>query len=371
MSQPLLSFNPARTIVRIDRGNRGGANTVRRTLVLSLHVRSASAAAFLLRGDGFNLLKLEQQLQGVLFGLQKSSYPWLWSVRLAARVRIDARLDGVRLQELSPHLMRDVEPLALDAAVKSGVLADDSTIHRRISNAVRDRPDMGSLVLYRESELIGPSVHYAHACGALARALAESGLLTDPAHMRVLDLFSGSGFSALIVTKRCPSAQVFCIDQWIPQNVSLVAANPHVVWLRTSAEAVLGIGNRDSVLEGRWDLVTMDPPHAALIGMIYQLLDAISARTGWLVIYQGHTSQNGRTKALEPVLLDRFSHVGLLRIDSEEIIVAGSTENSPNGRTGPRQSFGDILEVAVKILGDEGWEATWREWASASARATS
>jgi 16S rRNA G966 N2-methylase RsmD len=337
-----LGFVAALTIVRFDSGNRIASDQIRRTLVLTLVVRTPNAAAFLMRGDGYVLSKLEMLLEGVLLGLRAARNAWLWSVRLVQRIRInvefDFAIDAPALQSMAKALKRDVEALPMIN------VHSDSVIGRALTQAKSK-----TVIAFRETEMIGPSVQYGRTAASL---VAELGHREES--LQILDLFSGSGFSTWALKRARPEATVICVDASVNIRDSLVKGSRDVLWLRATVEELLGARGREGILSHSFDLVILDPPHAALLGMLFGgLIRTLAKRTKWLVIYQGHTSQSGRGRAALSAIKGFFRdrQIATIVVDSEEIVVCGPDEWETN--EGMR-TFETILESVGRALTTQG-----------------
>lgn len=318
-----LRFRPSDTIIRFDRGNRSSKDEIRQTLVLTLEVASAEALTFLMRGNGYVLSKLEMQLEGVRLGLLNARSPWLWSVRLAERIRINtdvvaAAIGPDKAGNLAKGLRQDVTAIPLSGIPSSSVIG------KALDEAGAQR-----VIAYRETEMIGPSVQYGRVAAALAAVLAR----TRDESLQVLDLFSGSGFSAWALKQECRTASLICVDSAVPFDQTLVSKQRDILWLCTSVEQVVGVGGHQGILSREYDLILMDPPHAALLDMLFGgLVEALLASSSWLLVYQGHTSQSGRGRALVTALTEfsrdpaRTRCVAIMIIDSEELVICGPPE---------------------------------------------
>jgi len=325
-----LRFRPADTIIRFDAGNRTKKGDIRRTLVLTIEVGSDDGAAFLMRGDGYVLLKLEYLLQGVLLGLVSSRDPWLWSVRLVDRIRLNPEFRStIDSDKLVEAMKRDVEAASIQDMEPSSVIG-------------RALKEVGAsmIVAYRETEMIGPSVQYGRAVASLAAYLAEG----RQESLQVLDLFSGSGFSARVLKDRCQNSMLICVDAAVAMDQSLVAARRDVLWLQTTVEQLFGEPRGKGILSRQFDLIALDPPHAALLSISFGgLLETLSKCTKWLVIYQGHTSQSGSGQAVSTAIRKFFpkNQAETVVVDSEEIVVCGPDEWDGGTR---RVRFADAIE---------------------------
>ena len=336
-----LRFDPSRTRIRIDQGNRSGKE--RATVVLRLLAENADAAAFLYAGNGYNLGKLERLLEGILLGLGSYQSAWLGSLRVPERLRIDVHMPvgigaalGDRLRTIP-----EVEPLSLARAIELGLLTHQSSIHSILS-AGRVTRDI-NLILYRESETIGPSVQFSWLVGALASEVAAS----LGREIQVLDLFAGSGLVAREILSKQRGARVYCVDAAITAEQAGSKSLSGVTWLRTHAHRVCG--GPDALLDMEFDLISMDPPHAAVFDLLYRavppnrtFIDQVAERAPWLVVYQGHVSQFGRARSLEQTLAVHYRCTALWTMGAETIMIAGPA-GIKNEDTGLSRTFGEIM----------------------------
>lgn len=88
------------------------------------------------------------------------------------------------------------------------------------------------------------------------------------------------------------------------------------------------------MISGPFDLIALDPPHAALLSMLFggllaKLVDTMTDDNTWLVIYQGHTSQSGRGETLVSAVQTLLKNHQVIKfiVNSEEIIVCGPARN--------------------------------------------
>lgn len=169
---PSLSFDPSRTRIVIDKSNKTGRP--RSTVVLRLDARTVDAAAFLYGSGGYNFVKLEQMLEGILIGMGSHRSIWLSSVRVPSRLRLDVHLPESIVDQLPGFLKAGsaVNRLRLEDALALGVLDTTSGIYKRLSS--EDLQNSAHLLVYCGSETIGPSIQYSMVVSALA---LELGLL--------------------------------------------------------------------------------------------------------------------------------------------------------------------------------------------------
>lgn len=322
-SAPSLSFDVSRTRILIELSNRTGELTY--TLVLRLLVKTPEAAAFLFKYEGYNLMKLERLLEGVLIGMGKQRSMWLGSLEVPSRLRLDTQISAEVLSNL-PQALEDfdeVHTIATAEALQKGILRENSSIARALTRFIP--PGRAGLIIYRGSETIGPSVPYALIAGAVAASLAFAKSGED---IEVLDIFSGSGLSAKTILSKQQNWRVFCVDLAISASQADMSEQKNVVWLKTDARHVLS--GDEGILNRKFDLACMDPPHNFLIELLFEtkgksgaLIDNVKRLAPWLIIYQGHASQLGRGVAIQAALTKRFEKVALWNIGPEVVILAG------------------------------------------------
>lgn len=314
-----LQFQSKNAKVLIERGNRSG-NT-RLTFLMSLGVLSERGAAFLLSHDGYNLQKLETLLLGVLLGLGVRKSTWLDILQIPTRLRIDTDFAPSLVGSLGQVVgaSAEVEVVPYSTAVECGLVRPESVIGKGLVQFYGR--DTGRVLIYRGSETIGPSVPYALVASALAAAVG----LHKGASVDVLDLFSGSGLSALAVLSRQSGWRVFCVDATVTREQAGLPGSPNVTWAHGDVFQCL------SSIDSSFDLVCADPPHSVLFEILLQprpplgvpLLDRISSLGRWLLVYPGHLSQWGRAVALSRLTRPRFEALRLWSVGSELLIVAG------------------------------------------------
>ena len=356
-----LNCDPSRTRIRIDQGNRSARE--RATVVLRLLAGDANAAAFLYAGNGYNLNKLERLLEGILLGLGSYQSAWLGSLRVPERLRIDVHMPSGIGAALGDRLrtVPEVEPVSLTRAIDLGLLTSQSSIHSILS-AGRVTRDI-NMILYRESETIGPSVQFAWLVGGLASEVGSS----LGRGIQVLDLFAGSGLVAREILSKQNTARVYCVDAAISALQASVKGLAGVTWLRT--EAHRACGGADALLDMEFDLISMDPPHAAVFDLLFRavspdrtFIDQVSHRAPWLVVYQGHVSQFGRARSLERTLAERYQCTALWTMGAETIMIAGPA-NIKNEDTGISRTFQEVMtaiEHGLHVQCDHyGWVVSW------------
>jgi hypothetical protein len=324
-SDPSLSFKCG---VRDEFPESNSTGQKRHTALMTLIVKGPKAAAFLFRSSGLNLQKLEKLLEGVLIGLAAGSNP-----NIPRRLRIDTEILEIGDHSF-PKRLQDPEVIAVpysDVAGKAFTLG--SVIDRALKP---DKP----LIVWCESETIGPSVQYAYAADGVADYLAEEKRKT-PKHradrsLEILDLFSGSGYCARRLAEHDKRWLVYCVDNTVGPREAVVREIENIIWLKMDASRV---GN-DRLLDQSFDLVCADPPHSNLfeiafceqnqIGRLQRqagLLKTIKEITDWFVLYPGHHSQAGRARALCRAIAAGGWRTGLVKMEPEVVIIASKCED--------------------------------------------
>jgi hypothetical protein len=319
---PALQVRPEEIRKLLAVGNRG--NELRHTLIVTVTAHTADAAAFLFLDGGYNLLKLERLLEGVLLGLRSLPSGWLELVEPPSRLRVDVSCPPEVARAL-PHVMRRTPKVAatdLAEATQAGAVAPESNV----AEALR-RFDTDRLIVRGQSETIGPSVPY-----ALLLATTASEVATAAGRCaRVQDLFAGSGLASLVVHHRQPGEPtIHAVDDSVSRREAVAADDASgLLWLRTDVCHVLG--GEHAILEERYDVTGMDPPHAALFDLVFDtagetdtsLLGRAAASCDWLVIYQGHVTQRGRADLLTPHLGACFARAACWQIGQELLLLCG------------------------------------------------
>ena len=358
---PALSIDPGRISQLLATGNRSGV--LRETCIVRVTARTPDAAQFLFAGGGYNLTKLENELQGVLHGLAEHRTAWLAGDELPGRLRVDVEFQEQALEEF-PRAMQEaaaVRLVATDAATDSGLLAPGSSMRHAVT-------DLGlpGVVVHHGSETIGPSVPYALLLSEAARIIADSSQRAPC----VLDLFAGSGTGMRSVLAVRPDARVHAVDATVAGLEQREHRRyPSALWLRADAIEVL----HGHPVDESYDLIGMDPPHAALFDLLLSrrdgltALEAASRRAPWLVLYQGHTTQSGRAWALAHHLREVYARVCAWTVGQELLLLAGpdtagelsfdrlvhSVEPGLRDRAG---SFGWQIEVGEPHpVGEDSW----------------
>jgi predicted RNA methylase len=317
---PSIYFEPKRTRILIYPSNKTG--DIRSTLVLTVLCKNIEAAAFLLKHQGYNFSKLESQLEGVLIGIGRPRSMWLGSLQPPTRLRIDIEFpsDLSRLDD-TLKTFEEVRSLSAEEASERRLITSQGNIFKAISgNDLKD----GKVIIYRSSEMIGPSVPYAKLAAALAWTLRE----IKRNRLDILDLFAGSGAVAKALLSKQQDWRIFCVDYAVTAEQVELDKYSDVIWFLTDVRSVLR--QKGSLIERKVDLVCMDPPHSALFDILFgkepddqNLLAFVQRRGPWLIVYQGHASQTGRGIALCKLLKGSFENVVLWKIGPEVMIVAG------------------------------------------------
>jgi hypothetical protein len=317
-----LYLDPLKARLLIETGNRSGV--LRYTLVLTVCVRTIAGAKFLFAHGSFNLQKLESQLMGFLGGISARRSTWLGLIELPSRLRIDTDIESNIVRNLHDILgsTREVGVVSYKEAIRRKMLNKGSIIETALLRSLG--AEKASLLVYRQSETIGPSVHYALASAAVAMAIGfEKGK-----SLEVLDLFSGSGLSARSIVSKQSECRVFCVDTTVTAAEAGVANQKNVIWYIGDAQTVL------EALDRRFDLICMDPPHQLLFDFLFvpqspssgTLIQNVSQRAPWLVLYPGHISQTDRCKSVHLVLKEYYDNIHAWNVGSERILVAGPLE---------------------------------------------
>lgn len=346
-------FDPTRMELLLDTSPRRDRR--RSTLVLHLWADTLEAAMFLFGENGYNSLKLEQLLEGALNGLKLGGAAWVGSHRLPSRVRVDVHLaDGVAASQLPELFTRhSTTTISRAKAFELGVIADASMIGRALT-----RLDVDHLVVYAESEMIGPSVPYAMIFTELCRHLARRRSTSAPpdARFEVLDLFAGSGVSCRSITSTVPNVHVLAVDAMISGSTVGVADDRQITWLRCDARSLFG---PTGLIDRRFDVVGMDPPHGMLIDLVFgtragaSLIEQVRAASDWLVMYVGHTTQVGRQRLLDQLVRQHFDEVGWLQAGQEMVLIAGPGHH---GDLPFARHLDELLTAAHSFLANSGWE---------------
>lgn len=355
---PKIQIKEDQIYVLVHRSSRTGA--LRATLTVPIEVTGSEATAFLFRDNGYNLLKAEHAVEGALIGLNLRRLTWLHpkdpetlNTYLPNRVRLDVRPKLLPRQTSKTFAQATVSLLAqgvtaLDKA--RGGVHDDSVIGRFLANRNLDK-----LVCYNETETIGPSV--AHALVLLAAAkcrpklrVAEGQNGTDSG---VLDLFSGSGVANRLLTEN--NIPITSVDWYVSaQDVGLQSGRGGL-WLRADARQVLDA--EAPILEQRFSVIAMDPPHAELMDLLFStkgkrsLAAACAERSHVLVLYQGHSTQAGRLGLLESGLLGAgWPLMTVIHVEEELIVVAAHSAEEVHFDT----FVSDIMREVQHAIETEG-----------------
>ncbi len=353
-----LEFVPSRCFILRDQGNR--SNEVRRTLVLTIRIASGDAGAFLFSRGGYNLMKLEHQLQGLLLGLREQR-SMSYGLEGISRLRVDTQFEGTSAAMLANSMREMPEVCALEVsdAVALGLLDRDSNVFKALKRT------NGRIVLYMGSETIGPSIPFALAVLELARLLDEVRTRVvskeEDRPIRVLDLFSGSGQTARYLNQLPRPPRVVAIDLNISADQVGLEDAEHVAWLQIDVQRALL--EDPPLLSTNFDIVCMDPPHSVLLDL---LLGSINSGTSctllnqqrvgfdWLVIYQGHVTQAGRSRVVVEGLKSTFKIIQVWQVGSE-MLVLGAPERW-RGEAGA-DLLGRVRAALAKAVEEYGWTA--------------
>ncbi len=335
-ASPTIRIDEESIYVLLHRSSR--TNRRRATLTVPIAAHGPNAVAFLFRENGYNLQKLERALEGALIGLRRRSLTWMQpeghgeaDSYLPTRVRLDVRPQAdaaERNASFAAKVRKALDADRMTTIKKSmGEVQEDSVIGRVLAKAHLDK-----LVCYNETETIGPSV--AHALALLSTATVAAGGLTGrerqlPGMHRsnVLDLFAGSGIANRILSAEKHS--VTSVDKFVPGSAVGLRTGSDGLWLRADARDVLDESN--PILDQRFDLIGLDPPHAELMDVLFSgrtrqsLVSACAGKSDLLVLYQGHTTQSGRLALLEAGLQGAgFPNVAVLQIEEELVVLAAT-----------------------------------------------
>ncbi|WP_433521617.1 hypothetical protein ACQPZ2_30505 [Nocardia pseudovaccinii] len=292
----------------------------RQTLTIPIHVRDASATAFLYRDNGYNLQKAERLMEGALIGLAQRQLDWLGGAKQPGRLRIDVRHE---VPDSRLEFTRDVQS-ALQKPRMSPISADTKYVSpESLIGRFLDLCDMRKLVCYNESETIGPSVAHALTLLAAARTVQDG-----KAGARVLDLFSGSGVANRLLSRF--GHQVTSVDKYVSAaSVEVSSEHGDGLWLRADARRVLD--DKEPIIEQTFDIIGLDPPHAELLELLFggserdSLVELCAKRADLMVMYQGHSTQLGRLGLVyEGLVAAGWIHVRILQVEEEIIVIAGS-----------------------------------------------
>ncbi|MEV6621284.1 hypothetical protein AB0M83_19110 [Amycolatopsis sp. NPDC051106] len=325
-------------------------NEKRKTLTVPVQVHSAEATAFLFRDGGYNLQKAEMLLEGAVTGLGKRRLLWLGNQSIPHRLRVDIRPPA--LGGDSGQYMAAVRA-ALSAPRMGTLLADDGYVSGdSVIGKFLEYCRMNSLVCFNESETIGPSVAHAMTLHAAAAAIKDG----TPGAM-VLDLFSGSGVANRLLSMH--SHSVISVDLYVAAGAVQVAPDGgDGLWLQTDARAVLK--HSSPLIEQKFDVIGLDPPHAELLDLLFgaaeqpSLVQLCAERSDWIVMYQGHTTQRGRLALVRAGLVQAgWPNVLVLQVE-EELIVLAATKNIDNERFLKLAShvMSDIRNFALRHIGE-------------------
>lgn len=349
---PKIRIDESSIYVLLHRSSR--TNNRRATLTVPVEAKGPDAVAFLFRENGYNLQKLERALEGALIGLRMRGLTWLqprgdaaMDTHLPKRVRLDVRPmpDEVRPGKFAEMVRKGLDRDRMAAIDKSlGDVHDESIIGRVLAKA-----GLNKLVCYNETETIGPSV--AHALALLSTAtVAEEWVRRGTkrggrgSRMNILDLFSGSGIANRLLTQE--QHTVTSVDKFVPARAVGLESGRDGLWLKADARDVLDELN--PILDQRFDLIGLDPPHAELMDVLFSgttrsLISACAKRSDLLVLYQGHSTQSGRLALLKSGLQDSgFPHVAVVQVEEELIVIAATPKL--------RGDFDRFVETVIEEL---------------------
>jgi hypothetical protein len=293
----------------------------RHTLTMPIRVYGPSAIAFLYMDGGYNSDKAERLLEGAMVGLSGRGVAWLGLPPQSGRLRLDIR----------PMLQADDDISAVRQALRApriksiaseGLVAAESVIGKVLSNVQLDR-----LVTIADSETIGPSI--AHALTLLA---AGAALREGANKVSILDLFAGSGVANRLLSNA--GFDVTSVDLYVSaSSVGLDLSNsPTGLWLRADARAV--VHKSHPLIEQKFDVIGLDPPHSELVELLFgaeqgeSLVRLCALRSDLLVLYQGHSTQRGRLDLVMNGLAEAgWIHRTILLVE-EELIVVAATERT-------------------------------------------
>lgn len=341
VAEPTIKVDAAKIYELLHVGSRTGRP--RRTLTLPVDVVGAAATAFVFRGSGYNFQKIERLLEGALIGLKHRNLQWLGEDSVPDRLRIDVRpvLDEESLN--ANEVARSIQGAPMESVPATGLVEKDSLIGRFL-----DALQMNSLVSYAESETIGPSVAHALTLLAVAAAVAEK----EFARARVLDLFSGSGVANKLL--RMGRNNVVSVDLYVAASSIGLEAEDLGLWLKADARKVLD--RFDPILERKFDVIGLDPPHSELVELLFgtqenqvSLVELIADRADLMVMYQGHTTQRGRLHLISRGLMRAgWECVEILQVEEELIVIAGK---------GPYWGASDKFQKLINGVPDRihGW----------------
>lgn len=347
-----LRFDATQTRMLVDRSNRNDA--LRATLILHLRAESLDAAAFLLSEGSRNLARLESLLEGALLSQEVSSGPWLGEFALALRLRLDVHISLPRSASALLGKMRAPSTVAYDLADLSSAIRPES----RIGQGLR-RHSVSKLVVYNQSETIGPSLPFAMLLVETARQIQSIRAEQRGSRntIQALDLFAGSGVASKMLAREVPGARVFAVDLMIRGSDVEIYDFPSVTWLRADARIVVG---KNGAVDRHFDIVGVDPPHRQLLEIVFAeygqygtLIDNLVEVADWVLMYVGHTAQAGRLDLVNSLLAERCPRLAWIRIGQEMLVLTG-----PEADSGVE--FNDLVERILRVGGgrivDNGWE---------------
>lgn len=317
-----LNFDPEGIQIILSQSNRSN-DLIAKTLALRLVVKTPAAAAFLFGHGGYNFTKLETSLEGAQAAISRIPSLWLGAITVPSKLRIDAELPDLRQIGEAFSVLKEIAWLSVGEAIKSRVVGDRSVIARTLK-------ETDSLIVFRGSETIGPSIQYATlAYGVVAALRRELGQKVE-----VLELFSGSGYCSRKLKESPDMARMVCVDAAVNVETAGLTNAQDVVWLRTLIDQVL---DPNGIYHHEYDVILMDPPHGMLLDILfYGKADGVSAveraskLAPVLLIYVGHDSQAARSEAVARALRQWYERVAEWRVGSERLISAWRSR--PDGK---------------------------------------
>ncbi|OGL33404.1 hypothetical protein A3E20_00620 [Candidatus Saccharibacteria bacterium RIFCSPHIGHO2_12_FULL_47_16] len=330
-TKPDITVDAAKLYELIHKSSRTGKT--RRTLVMPVDAAGAKATAFLFRDGGYNFQKIERILEGVLIGLKRRNLRWLGEDSVPDRLRIDVRPN---VDSDNENIVDSIQAAPMKSIDAHEHLVSDKSLIGKFLKVLQ----MNKLVSYAESETIGPSV--AHALALFATAQALQGPI-EQQKVRVLDLFAGSGVAHRLLGGKF---DVVSVDLYVAASSVGLEAGDYGLWLKADARRVLD--STDPIIERKFDVIGLDPPHSELLELLFGSLDdgrktlvELSAeRADIMVMYQGHTTQRGRLRLVEAGLKRaNWVQVTTLQVEEELIVIAG------RGEYAAEESFGKLLDT--------------------------
>lgn len=274
------------------------------------------------------------------------------------------QLLGTQFADTGFQLADSPGGIPLNSAISKKLIDRGCSIDRALTTY--QKGEEAGLILWCESETIGPSVAYALVARELADYLVKR---KGGFPIEVLDLFSGSGLSARAVASNSQNSIVYCVDKEVSAQHVGAHRVDNIIWLKMDVSDV----GKGRVLDQQFDLVCMDPPHGALFEMLFgslpkvqsierdiDLIRNVARLTDWLVLYPGHACQFGRAAALRAALRQGgFSEAVFLEIGPEIVIVAWSGKDSEKEHW--RTTVDNLVGSLGLVCKSYGWEVRERE----------